>query len=58
MLNILLIIMLPKLKRSYFKLIAGDAELAFRETYNGKPALELSTRGSLWIFRYDCIVAV
>jgi hypothetical protein len=50
--------MLPKLKRSYFKLIAGDAELAFRETYNGKPALELSTRGSLWIFRYDCIVAV
>ncbi len=50
--------MLPKLKRAIFKLIADDKELAFRETYNGKPTLELSNRGSLWIFRYDCIVAV
>lgn len=29
--------MLPKIKRAIFKLIAGDKELGYRETYNGKP---------------------
>lgn len=51
--------MLPKIKRSYFKLVTDtQQELSLREGYNGAPSLELATRGSLWIFRYDCIVAV
>ena len=52
--------MLSKIKRSYFKLKSTDnqLELTFREAYNGQPTIEFSSNGSLWIYRYDCIVPV
>jgi hypothetical protein len=52
--------MLPKIKRSIFKLITDqEDELSLRKSYDGKPSIELSKdSGCLWIFRYDCIVSV
>ena len=52
--------MLPKIKRSLFKLITEQFdELNLNENNDGKPTIEFSMiSGCLWMFRYDCIVSV
>lgn len=50
---------LPKLKKSYIRLVnpVTNQQLSVRDhTYDNIPTLEVTSRDTLWIFRYDCLV--